>query len=126
MVLRRWHSKIIERYVAEVLLDGADHAAWTAAHAYLPSQGEEIAAMLGRELTAEERVIADDIRDVGSAHRDACRQLCSTHGRITGLTYLRYVTRSYVDLGALADFIEYVICGTMPHADWVFRRRPMF
>ena len=125
MILRRWNSRVIGRYVAEVLLNGADHLAWTAANAHIPSWDEENASRLGRDLTAEECEIVDDIRDVGGAHRAVCQQLCVQHGSVTGMKYLRGVTRFHT-LGMLADFIEYVIRGTMSHDDWVARRRPMF
>ena len=125
VLLRRWSEPMLRRYVADVLVDGADHAAWIREHHVLPTPEQELAALLGRPLTAAERAPAASISELRPVQQELGARIRTRHGRLAAKSYLELVaceSRS----AALTDYVDYALDGRLTHEQWVERNLPRF
>lgn len=120
MLLRRWSEPMLRRYVADVLVDAADHAAWIREHHVFPTPEQELVALLRRPLTPVERDPVASISELRAEHQTLGAHIRARHGRLAAKAYLELVVRESTAT-ILTDYVDSVLDGTLSHATWVER-----
>lgn len=121
MLLKRWRSDVLRAYVREVLLEGADHDAWTAQHARWPDPVEEFVGIVGRPLAPAELAVVDGIAALRDEHIALAREINRRVGWMAAAKYLRMVVPD-LRVSAAMVYVEDVICRGKPHDAWVRAR----
>lgn len=125
MLLRRWSEPMLRRYIADVLVGGADHDAWIAQHHVFPTRKQELEGLLGRSLTDSEQAPASGIAAFAPRQQALGAHVRARHGRLAAKAYLQLVVPD-ANTDALTDYVDCVLNGKLSHAAWVAGHLPWF